>query len=194
MPKISSSEFSRLFSENKDRLVALANSYVHDTHVAEDIVADAFTKFWDRRGSADAFGGFPVSIGSAALPLHKMHVLQSVAEPQMYLYSMVRNRCLNYLRDHATHQRILDERLRIDIETLENEVSETMVGKEMESELSRYLDSLPRARREIFCASRFDGLSHNEIAAKYGYSARKIRREIGRVLEELREILSAWSQ
>ena len=188
MPRISSSDFSRLFSENKDRLVALANSYVHDIHVAEDIVADTFTKFWDRGGAADTFGGFPVSIGSAALPLRKAQPLQPAASPKMYLYSMVRNRCLNYLRDRATHQRILDERLRIDIETLENEVSETMAGGEMERELSRYLEGLPRACREIFCASRFDGLSHDEIAAKYGYSARKIRREIGKVLEELRKI------
>ena len=166
MPVITSAEFSRLFTEYKDRLVVLANSYVHDTHAAEDIVADAFTKFWDRREAAAQQGS-----------------------PAMYLYVMVRNRCLNYLRDKAARQKINDARLKADISVLESGEPERMMGGDLERVLSRYLESIPADRREIFCASRFEGLSHTEIVVKYGYSPRKVRREIGRVLADLRELL-----
>ncbi|MBR5924175.1 MAG: sigma-70 family RNA polymerase sigma factor [Bacteroidales bacterium] len=168
MSSISSSEFSRLFTEYRPRLVALANSYVHDTLVAEDIVADVFTKYWDRRE-------IPQS--------------QPQNSPQMYLYTMVRNRCLNYLRDRAARQRIVDARLKADLAILESEEPAWVSSGEIERELSRYLDGIPAARREIFCASRFDGLSHREIALKYGYTPRKIRREIGRVLEDIKRIV-----
>ena len=186
MSSITSSEFSRLFTEYRPRLVALANSYVHDTLVAEDIVADAFTKYWDRRGVPDTaafqLGGVR---GSSALQIQQ----QSQNTPQMYLYAMVRNRCLNYLRDKANRQRIVDARIKADISILESGEPQELMSGEIERELSRYLDGLPAARREIFCASRFDGLSHKEIALKYGYTPRKIRREIGRVLEDIKRII-----
>lgn len=188
MSSISSSEFSRLFTEYRPRLVALANSYVHDTLVAEDIVADAFTKYWDRRGVPDTvsfqLGGVR---GSSALHLQQQSQPQNA--PQMYLYTMVRNRCLNYLRDKANRQRIVDARMKADIAILESGEPQELMSGEIERELSRYLDSLPAARREIFCASRFDGLSHKEIALKYGYTTRKIRREIGRVLEDIKRLI-----
>lgn len=73
-----------------------------------------------------------------------------------------------------------------------NDRSARVVKGEVAAEIDKWLAE--NERREIFCASRFDGLSHDEIAAKYGYSARKIRREIGKVLEELRIIFSAWGR
>ena len=170
MPQIDSSEFGRIFVEYRDRFVALADSYVHDRAVSEDIVADAFAKFWDARDGLD---------------LHS-------ASPQVYILSMVRNRCLNHLRDRAARQKIMNVRLREDMAALENHDASSIFSSEINQALSRFLDSIPADRREIFCASRFEGLSHNEIALRYGYTPRKVRREIGKALETLREILGAY--
>ena len=189
MPSISPSEFSRLFTENKDRLVALADSYVHDRHAAEDIVADAFTRFWDQGGVPSSPFHSRVSRNAQDALARSLQPAKVYTAPRMYLYAMVRNRCLNYLRDRAARQKILDARLRSDIEALEDGMSGAFMSGDLEREISRFLDNLPHDRREIFCASRFDGLSHNEIALRYGYTPRKIRREIGRVLTDLRELL-----
>ncbi len=170
MTHIDSSEFGRIFVEYRDRFVALADSYVHDRAVAEDIVADAFAKFWDSREGLDLHSG----------------------SPQVYILSMVRNRCLNHLRDRAARQKILDARLREDMAALEGREASSVFSGEIDQALSRFLDSIPADRREIFCASRFEGLSHSEIALRYGYTPRKVRREIGKALETLREILGAY--
>lgn len=170
MSSITSAEFGRLFVRYRERFVALANSYVHDRAVAEDIVADAFTKFWDARESIE---------------------LKS-CPPQVYILSMVRNKCLNHLRDTASRQRIINAVLREDIAVLESRDVASLMDDEVGQAISRYLESLPEDRREIFVASRFDGLSHAGIALKYGYTLRKIRRDIGKTLEGLREVLKAY--
>lgn len=170
MNGLSSSEFGRLFLQYRDRFVALADSYVHERAVAEDIVADAFTKFWDSRGSVEL----------------------STASPQSYILSMVRNRCLNYLRDTASHSRILDATVREDLASMEGLDPQFMISDELEQILSRFIATLPDDRREIFLASRFEGLSHTEIALKYGYTPRKVRREIGKALASLRDVLKSY--
>lgn len=170
MLQIDSSDFGRLFVEYRDRFVALADSYVHDRAVAEDIVSDSFTRFWDARERIDL----------------------RASSPQVYILSMVRNRCLNHLRDRAARQRRLDIRLREDMAALETRDASQFLSGEIDQALTRFLDTIPADRREIFCASRFEGLSHNEIAIRYGYTPRKVRREIGKALETLREILGSY--
>lgn len=46
---ITAQEFSRLFIRYRDRFVSVAMSYIRDEVVAEDIVAESFTNFWDNR-------------------------------------------------------------------------------------------------------------------------------------------------
>lgn len=167
---ITASDFGRLFTEYRDRFIAIAESYIHDSSVAEDIVSDVFTKLWDMRGR--------LSLHSSPLPV--------------YIYSMVRNSCLNYLRDTARHKNILDNLLKEDILSLESREASSIMNDEVRQLVDRFMASIPADRREIFAASRFEGLSHNEIAVKYGYTPRKIRREIGKALEELRELLKSY--
>ena len=42
---ISPPQFGEIYRRNRDKFVTVAKSYVREEHVAEDIVAEAFTKF-----------------------------------------------------------------------------------------------------------------------------------------------------
>lgn len=54
------------------------------------------------------------------------------------------------------------------------------------------LDTMPSATRNIFLSSRFENLTYNEIAEKYGISPRKVKREMQHALEILRTSLKDY--
>lgn len=66
--------FEYAFRKFSPRLEAFAQKYTNDTNEAEDIVQDVFLKLWERRELLDN-----ISLTS-------------------FLFMMVRNSCLNYLK------------------------------------------------------------------------------------------------
>lgn len=171
--------FGKLFMEYHDRYVAIAKSYVRDEAAAEDIVSECFTTFWDRRGS-----------------------IELKSSPEAYILKSVKNRCLNWLRDNS---RLLNAEGPMDpdlnakvkamlseISVIENDEMGSIFSSEVESIFRRFLDDIPDLSRNIFMASRFEDLTYDEIAAKYGVTPRKVKREIQKALEILRASLKDY--
>lgn len=167
---ISAQEFGQLFMRYRDNFIAVARSYVRDEVVAEDIVAESFTNFWDSRSRID---------------------IRTI--PEAYILHMVKNRCLSYLRDRANRMRILQQMHNDSYKAIMAEIG--VLGKDetgliFESDIAaifqRLLATVPKSTRDIFLASRFDNLTYNEIAEKYGVSPRKVKREIQHVLGIMR--------
>ena len=168
--QISAQEFGQLFMRYRDNFIAVARSYVRDEVVAEDIVAESFTNFWDSRSRID---------------------IRTI--PEAYILHMVKNRCLSYLRDRANRMRILQQMHEDSYKAIMAEIG--VLGKDetgliFESDIAaifqRLLATVPESTRDIFLASRFGNLTYNEIADKYGISPRKVKREIQRVLGIMR--------
>ncbi len=168
--QISAQEFGQLFMRYRDNFIAVARSYVRDEVVAEDIVAESFTNFWDSRSRID---------------------IRTI--PEAYILHMVKNRCLSYLRDRANRMRILQQMHNDSYKAIMAEIG--VLGKDetgliFESDIAaifqRLLATVPKSTRDIFLASRFDNLTYNEIAEKYGVSPRKVKREIQHVLGIMR--------
>ena len=171
--------FGKLFMEYHDRYVAIARSYVRDEAAAEDIVSECFTTFWDRRGS-----------------------IELKSSPEAYILKSVKNRCLNWLRDNS---RLLNAEGPMDpevnakvramlseIAVIENNEMGDIFSSEVEGIFCRFLADIPDLSRDIFLSSRFEDLTYDEIAAKYGVSPRKVKREIQKALEILRASLKDY--
>lgn len=174
---ISSEKFVRLYSEYRQRYITIAKSYVHDEHVAEDIVTDSFIYYWEHRDE-----------------------LEPEKSPQAYILGIVKNKCLMYLRS----TRILDKVRRNIYRSAQWEVSQNIAVLE-DSELTRRLftkevadifsaqvEALPKITRAVFLSSRDDNLTYTEIAAKYGLSYRQVSREMQRALAFLRIALKDY--
>ena len=168
--QISAQEFGQLFMRYRDNFIAVARSYVRDEVAAEDIVAESFTDFWDGRDRI---------------------TIRTI--PEAYILQMVKNRCLNYLRDKANWLRIRQQMHEDSYKAIMAEIG--VLGKDetgliFESDIAaifqRLLATVPESTRDIFLASRFDNLTYNEIAEKYGVSPRKVKREIQHVLGIMR--------
>ena len=161
--EISAQKFGRMFMQWRGKFSAIAQSYVHDSVAAEDIVSECFLSFWSKRAEIE---------------------LKTV--PEAYILQSVKNRCLNWLRDRQSklrREQHLDSRdllaIEVEISALEGEDFGALFSAEVET-------------RDIFLSSRFDGMTYDEIAAKYGVSPRKVKREIQRVLADIRIALQDY--
>lgn len=169
-------EFGQLFMRYRDRYISIARSYIRDDIAAEDIVAESFTNFWDNRDK--------IELDNA---------------PEAYILQSVKNRCLNYLRDKTTRLRIQqkmhedgNKALLTEMNILEADQIGLIFMADIIKIFKNLLDTMPSATRNIFLSSRFENLTYNEIAEKYGISPRKVKREMQHALEILRTSLKDY--
>lgn len=174
--EITSIEFGKLFLKYREKFIAIARSYVRDEVAAEDIVAESFTNFWDNRGTIE---------------------LQTL--PEAYILQTVKNRSLNYLRDKATKMRIEQKMqdnayiaIMADVQALKSTDMGRIFSKDIEKIFMDFIATMPEMTRNIFMASRYDELTYQEIAERYGISQRKVKREIQNVLARMRVSLKDY--
>ena len=168
--------FGAIYQKNRDKFVLIAQSYVREHSLAEDIVAEAFAKFWDRRAD-----------------------IRDTSLPEAYIMKMVKNMCLNRMRDRLTRMRLESEMNDSGVRALESELaflSSEDLGFLFSSDVAEIfrnaMAEFPDLTRNIFYASRFDGMTYQEIARKYGISERKVKRDIMNVLASLRLALKDY--
>ena len=158
--------FEQVFKRHYQHLHNLAGSILKDSQLAEEQVQEVFAKVWERREKlSDNLKLFP------------------------YLITSVRNRCFNYLRDKQVEQKYLDytqQQLREQILQYDYEdLDEELIGK-----MHSAIDTLPEKCKEVFQMSRFEQMSHKQIAAKLDISTKTIERHITKALKVLRSELA----
>ena len=148
-------------------LCVYALHYLKDKDQIEDLVQEAFTAYWMKE-TAD--GG--------------------IDNPRAYLYTAVRNRCIDVIR----RQRRQD----VDLDSLEEEIfpveddvvisdEEAVDNSLSEARIWSAIDRLPAKRRRIFLMSRRDGMKYSEIAGALGLSENTVRNQVSRALDAIRQ-------
>ncbi|WP_245296894.1 MULTISPECIES: sigma-70 family RNA polymerase sigma factor [Rhodomicrobium] len=131
-----------LYDAEAGRMIAVAQRIVRRRELAEEVVQDAFVQIWRKADS------FSAEKGSA----------------RGWMYTIVRNRALNLIRDGAREDLI-------DAETLDRARDESAdIGDAFErlsanSALRRCLEALDVEKRQSLLLSYVSGYSHGEIAA-----------------------------
>lgn len=169
---ISAREFGRIFLKYREKYIAIARSYVRDELAAEDIVSGCFVSFWENRKK-----------------------IGPTESPHAYLLQSVKNRSVNWLRDNARRMKINEEQRQLTMSCI-NVMEKEELGPVFKAEIAdifrRLLERMPEMTRQIFCSSRFEDLTYEEIAAKYNVSPRKVKREIQTVLAMMRKSLKDY--
>ncbi len=168
--------FNSLFAQYHPRLVRFATTYLGDEMAAEDIVMESFMSYWEHRDN-----------------------LAPGSNPAAYVMTIVRNKCLNHLRDRSVHRRVHEDihsignrYLRSQIETLEACNPELIFSQEAESIINRTLASLPERIRQTFMMSRFDNKTHREIASELNMTGRNVEFYISKAMQVLRVSLKDY--
>lgn len=153
-------EFENLFRENYSPLFYYALDWVEKEEVAKDLVSELFCDIWNDFSA------------------HRDKNLKA------YLYSALRNRCLNYLRHLVVEQEYQRQMLR---------QKEDIIGddpKEHEAQLQvidRTLESLTPRTRFVFVQCYLEDHSYKEVAAMLGISVAAVHKHISAAFNKFRE-------
>ena len=164
----SQESFKKLFSIFFARLNDFARKIVKDDDISQDIVQDVFIKLWEKKKQYNA------------------------ANIEAFLFKMVRNKCLDYIkhirvvnnnRNELQISAQVEELYRIDFIGDEPYV---LIEEELRNEIETIINSLPDRCKEVFVLSRIKGLKNREIASKLGINIKNVERHISRALKEFR--------
>ena len=154
--------FCELYATYKNRLIYFAMRFLKSREYAEDVFQDAFTVVWQSRRFINPDASF-----------------------SSYLYTIMRNRILNQLRNAANEEKLKESILSQALDYTEDTKREVMLN-DLKSLISHALQQLTPRQREIFEMSREAQLSHKEIADKLGISVNTVQEHISISLKLIR--------
>lgn len=167
--------FEQTFGQNRDMLERLAFFYVGSREDAQDIVSQSFLKLWEKRDE----------------------VLEDRIVP--YLFTTVKNACLDYRREASIHRQVHEqllhqERSMLDIytTTIASRNPVALFTDEILSIYKETLLSLEPEQREVWLRSRIEGLSYKEIADALGITYKRVDKHMQKVTKKLKKALSEY--
>ena len=161
--------FCELYAAYKNRLLYFAMKFVKSRDFAEDIFQDAFTIIWQSRRFINPDASF-----------------------SSYLYTIVRNRILNQIRD-ADKENTLKERILSQAIDYTDDTKENILANDLREIINKALEKLTPRQREIFEMSREAQMSHKEIADALDISVHTVQEHISVSLRTIRTFLSKYA-
>ncbi len=159
--------YTQVFQKTYDALYRYAWYFTHDQEAAYDVLQDVFMKLWQVRDRID--------------PERSLKAL---------LYQMVRNTALNHVRHAKRHSADALDDLAFEPASMPRP-EEDFYTQVLETQLRRWIGELPQRRREAFMLSRYQGLSHVEIAGIMNLAPKTVNNHIVLALQHLRSRLLA---
>lgn len=139
---------------------------IPDEAIAQDIAQEVFVQLWQRR-----------------------HTLSVQTTLGAYLRRAGINRALNYLRDNRRFSDADDTQVLETQVSHETNIEQTLEVSELQEAIDRAIDQLPERCRLVFILSRFEDLSHQEIADQLAISPKTVENQITKALRLLRSVL-----
>lgn len=159
--------FENIFKSHFVHLCNFANQYVSDMDAARDICQKVFILVWENREN-----------------------IKPDQNIRSYLFTAVKNRCLNHIRDQKKYRsRILD----VDIQDVDIAFEEDQLAvADLENKIKRALEALPEKCRQVFEMSRYEDKKYQEIADELQVSKKTVEAHMSRALRSLREDLKDY--
>ncbi len=164
--KITEALIEGLFKKYFTGLCVFARQYVFDNDKVKDIVHDVFINIWE-----------------------KGELYENDALVKAYLFTSVKNRCFNFIRDQKKFNKEGDDAFNYQGASQENNATEF---KELEELIRKEIENLPEKCKEVFILSRYEELKYAEIAEKLDISVKTVEAHMSKALKILRENLSPY--
>jgi len=154
--------FTELYNRYKKPLIIHSYKKTGDLEDAKEIVQEVFSTLWSQREQ-----------------------LPPIQQVSAYLYTMVRNKVLNYIE----HKQV-EARYALNFQNFMDEghnASDIQIReKELQQMIDKEIAALPPKMREVFILSRKEHLSHKEIAERLNISEFTVKNHIKGALKILR--------
>ena len=167
--------FGLFYNTYHQRFVRYAYYYVNDMQTAEDITHDALLYYWENK--------------------------QNIADQNIssYLLTVVKHKCINYLKHLALEEQARDRfqyieewELQLKISTLEACNPEKLLSDEIQLLVEKALRSMPGQTRDILIRSRYKSQTNRSIAAELGISVKAVEYHMTKALKILRTVLKDY--
>lgn len=163
-----------LYDQYYSKLCRVANFYVKDTFVSENLVGDLIFSMWENR--------------------EKLEIVESL---NSYLFTSIRNRCFNYLKQAHVRREVSFTKAR-DVELIYSVHSENdlpvgiLIEKELEHKITLSIDQLPLQTKKVFQLKRSEELSYEEISNQLDISVNTVKYHMKSALQTLRVELASY--
>lgn len=160
-------QFDDVFREFYKPLFLFARKIIPDSEIISDLLQDVFEKVW-----------------------YKFEDLNSINNIQSYLFSSIRNECLNYIR----RQKVKDEYYQYELKNKELELNhfsedKSLYEDERLKKVNTIINNLPDKYKEVVVLSRLNNYSNKEISKELDIPVRTVETRLYRGLKKIKEEL-----
>lgn len=160
--------FKAFFNKHYKNLVTYANGYLFDEHASKDIVQEVYIHIWENSKS--------INIKSSL---------------KSYLYAMVRNKCLNYLKSI----KITDsyDYLELNLSLITEQVFESTTEDDKQivyHQILKIVDALPDKMQQIVKLKFLHHYKYAEIADELGVSINTVKTQLKRAKIKISEAVT----
>lgn len=159
--------FQTIVFKYSDPLLTFSIGFVRKREIAEEIVSDAFVTLWHQRDKI--------------LEIHDL---------KAYLYILVRNASISYLRRMNSWKEI-------SLDTLEEYYTLPITGPETDeiteeilNQVNQAIDQLPPKCKIVFTLAKVQGMKYKEISEVLGISVKTINNHIANALVHISQSLA----
>ncbi len=162
---LNGTQYKNVFDLHYEALYGYACSLLREETYVDDILQNIFIKLWQTRESIKA---------------------ETV---KAYLYTSVRNECLNRLKHKVVQANYAKAALAGANDAVEVVKAEE---KELERKINLLTNQLPEKCATVFYMSRQLGLSYREVAETLGISVKTVENQVSKALKFLRQGLAEY--
>uniref|UniRef100_A0AB33J1P8 RNA polymerase sigma-70 factor n=1 Tax=Prevotella sp. GTC17253 TaxID=3236793 RepID=A0AB33J1P8_9BACT len=164
LSKDSMPAFDRLFLKYHGKVLRFVTMFIGDEDEAKDVAQDIFARLWLKRQS-----------------------MGNIQNLDNYFYITARNAALRNIRHHIIER--LDRQHTEIADVPELDTPE--FTSRLEACIQEAVAQMPEQRRRIFMMSRYENMSHQEIADELNISKRTVDKHISLALADIRKITIA---
>jgi len=158
--------YNQLFHDYYVDLCRFAFTFVKDSDASEEIVQEVFIALWEKR--------------------HSLEISHSI---RSFLYTSVKNKALNYVRDNNT--RTIHEAAFANEQTQEfAPENNSCEYQQLEESVEKAIAELPEQCKRIYIMSRYENLTYKQIANQLEISPKTVENQLGIALKKLRTTIS----
>jgi RNA polymerase sigma-70 factor (ECF subfamily) len=162
--------YQALYELLSARLKNFCFSFVKSTEVADEIVSDVFIKLWQIRNK-----------------------LPEIDNLNVYLYTVAKNFCLNYITQHFKNPVVLLDEIDLEPVVHLGNPEELCISADIVQKIQQAIRQLPPRSRLIFQMVKEDGMRYKEVAEILHISVLTVRNQLAIAVQKLAAALPAYN-
>ena len=163
--------YQALYELLASRLKRFCFSFVKSNEAADEIVSDVFIKLWQIKNK-----------------------LPEIDNLKVYLYTVAKNFCLNYITRHFKNPVVLLDEIDIEPVVHIGNPEELCISADIVQKIQQAIRQLPPRSRLIFQMVKEDGMRYREVADILHISVLTVRNQLAIAIQKLAAALPAYIQ